>query len=105
MRERVRFGAFHGLEIGYVFNNLSSRNGTEVDPEDQEVARMMNTYWVNFAKRGDPNGEGLPNWPAFDQQKDQLLEFRPDGSAVATPDPKKARLDATEKAARSLLSR
>ncbi len=58
MRERMRFGAAHASEIPYVFNNLSGRNGAPVAREDQAVAQMMNTYWANFAKTGDPNGPG-----------------------------------------------
>ena len=88
-------------EIPYVFGTLMGRNGAAVAPKDQEVARMMNTYWANFAKTGDPNGKGLPEWPVYDPQKDEVLEFRPDGSAVSAPDPKKARLDVTEQAAKA----
>ncbi len=98
MRERMRFGAAHGSEIPYAFNNLSGRNGASVAPEDQAVARMMNTYWANFAKTGDPNGPGLPKWPRYNSSKDELLEFQLDGSAVGKSDPKKARLDVIEKA-------
>jgi para-nitrobenzyl esterase len=82
-----------------VFDNLRSRNGSASAPKDQEVADMMNTYWTNFAKNGNPNGGGLPNWPVYDPNKNEILEFRADGSAVSEPDPKKARLDVMEKAA------
>ena len=98
MRERMRFGAAHASEIPYAFNNLSGRNGAAVAPEDQAVAKLMNTYWVNFAKTGDPNSPGLPKWPRYNPSKDELLEFQLDGSAVGKSDPKKARLDVIEKA-------
>ncbi len=99
MRQRMRYGAAHASEIPYVFGALSGRGGASVDPQDHAMARLMSTYWTNFARTGDPNGQGLPNWPKYDPQKHELLEFRADGSAVSAPDPKKARLDVTEQAA------
>lgn len=101
MQQMMRFGASHASEIPYVFDNLRGRNGTTAAPKDKEVARMMNLYWTNFAKTGNPNGNGLPGWPTYDPKKNEILEFRSDGSAVGAPDPKKSRLDLIEKAVTS----
>lgn len=98
MQQRMRYGAAHASEIAYVFDNLSNRNGTPVADTDKAVAKLMNTYWTNFARTGNPNGNGLPVWPAFHSKKDELMEFRSDGSAIGEPNPKKARLDLIEKA-------
>lgn len=98
MRERARYGAGHGSEVGYVFNNLSGGRGGTPAPQDQEVARMLNGYWVNFAKTGNPNGKGLPEWPLYGIQKEEILDIQADGKLVGKPDPRKARLDVIEKA-------
>ena len=101
MRERMSSGAPHGGEIGFVFDTLAAGWGGPPTPQDQAVARMAQSYWVNFAKTGDPNGAALPNWPRHDPSKDLIFEFRPDGSAGAGPDPRKARLDVTQLATES----
>jgi para-nitrobenzyl esterase len=100
MREQVRAGAPHGGEIPFVFGTLGGRGGVPT-PEDQAVWRMAQSYWVNFARTGDPNRPGLPTWPRHVAGKDQIFDFRPDGSAGAGPDIRKARLDVTEKATQS----
>ena len=105
MREQWRDGTPHGAEVPYAFATLGVAMGPfpapPPTPEDQAVARKVNTYWANFARTGDPNGAGLPQWPLYDPGEDEILEFRPDGSAVAAPDPRSARLDVTEAAAKA----
>ena len=98
MKERMRFGPGHGTDISYVFDNLRAPEGAAVAPEDKEVARMMNAYWVNFAKTGNPNGKGLPEWPVYTPLNNQILDVQSDGKPVGKPDPRKARLDVIEKA-------
>ncbi len=100
MRERARYGAGHGSEISFVFNTLNARWGNtgEATPGEKELAKIMNTYWANFAKTGDPNGKGLPVWPLYDTQKQEILDIELEGKVIAKPDPRKARLNVIEKA-------
>jgi para-nitrobenzyl esterase len=79
-----------------VFGTLTAGRGVTPSAEDSAVSRMAQGYWVNFAKNGDPNGPGLPTWPRHDPKKDVVFEFRPDGSAGAGSDSRKARLDVTQ---------
>lgn len=101
MLQRMQYGAGHGSEVAYVFNNLNARWGaSEATPEEKKLAEMMNTYWANFAKTGNPNGAGLPLWPKYNTQSEEILEIQPDANIVSNPDPRKARLDVIEKAFR-----
>lgn len=100
MRERMQAGAPHGGEIAFVFGTLGTGGfgppPPPPTPQDQAVSHMAQSYWVNFARTGDPNGAGLPAWPRYDPSKDLIFDFHPDGTAGAVPDIRKARLDVTQ---------
>lgn len=99
MKEWMPFGAGHGAEVLYVFDNLDSRRrGPKPTSKDRQVAQIMNAYWANFAKTGNPNGDGLPDWPGFTSEKEEILDIQRDGIPVGKPDPRKARLDLIESA-------
>jgi len=69
--------------------NLTAAGSGTATPQDQEVAKMMNAYWANFAKTGNPNGEGLPEWPVYNTHNEEILDIQPDGKLVGKPDPGK----------------
>ena len=100
VRARAPYGAGHGSEVSFVFNTLNARWGApaEATAEEKELARIMNTYWANFAKTGNPNGKDLPVWPLYDTQKEEILDIDLDGKALGIPDPRKARFNVIEKA-------
>jgi para-nitrobenzyl esterase len=58
------FGAFHTGEVPYVFNTLGKLD-RPWEPIDRTLADSVSSYWANFARKGDPNGTGLPRWPAY----------------------------------------
>ena len=60
--------AYHGAEIPYVFDTAD--DWLPADGVDRALTDTMLGYWTQFAKTGDPNGAGLPNWPAFDPRRD-----------------------------------
>jgi para-nitrobenzyl esterase len=77
-------GASHAAEIGYVFRNLNGWGGGS-RPEDIALSDLMSSYWVNFAKSGDPNGPGLPAWPAFDEKDMKTMFFDQNPGARPLP--------------------
>jgi para-nitrobenzyl esterase len=60
-----QLGAYHSSEIEYVFGQLDSKAGIPWRAEDRQLSELMQNYWANFARSGDPNGPGLPKWPVY----------------------------------------
>jgi para-nitrobenzyl esterase len=58
-------GAAHSAEIQYAMGNLDLDKRYTWEPADYEVSKTMQAYFVNFIKTGNPNGPGLPDWPAY----------------------------------------
>jgi para-nitrobenzyl esterase len=67
-----KYGAFHTGEVAYVFDNLKFLN-RPFEPVDHQLAQTISSYWVNFVKTGNPNGAGLPTWPAYNTATNQTM--------------------------------
>ncbi len=81
-------GAPHGSEIPYVFGHLDQDKAMAWRPEDHAVSAQMVAAWTNFAKFGDPNGPGVPNWPAFTKANPVGMRFNANSAAGPVPNPR-----------------
>ena len=71
---RFGYGSPHGADVSYVFQHLNSSN-PQTTKADLAISDAMSSYWVNFAKHGDPNGGGLPEWPSFSDANPAVMYF------------------------------
>jgi para-nitrobenzyl esterase len=67
-------GSPHGQDVAYVFKHLDPSK-PETTKTDLEISEAMATYWTNFAKYGNPNGKGVPEWPAFSDANPKVMYF------------------------------
>jgi para-nitrobenzyl esterase len=77
-------GAFHGLELPFVFESFQEPvwRWLAFTPADVALSDRMQRYWTNFAKTGNPNGADLPEWRGFNTAGEDYLAFERDGRAV-----------------------
>lgn len=87
--EHPEFGAHHTSEIPYVFGNLDKLVDRRPEAVDYKVSDMVSSYWVNFARNGDPNGAGLPEWSAYDPAKGTIMHLAADPGMIPPASPEK----------------
>jgi para-nitrobenzyl esterase len=85
-------GSGHGSDVPYAFQTLSGGRGGAPNPEDLKLSDMISSYWINFAKNGDPNGPGLPRWPAFFENAPKVMLFDATPSARPLPNLDKVKI-------------
>jgi para-nitrobenzyl esterase len=67
-------GAGHGVEIPYVYDKIPA-DTSQYEDVDHTISRAIAGAWVQFAKTGNPNGPGLPEWPAYRSPEYRLLDY------------------------------
>jgi para-nitrobenzyl esterase len=92
-------GALHATEIPFVFGTVRAKYEDATTREDVALSDAANAYWVAFAKSGNPNAPGLPEWPRFTAEGDTIMDFAADGRPAAKRDPWRDRLDLVERVA------
>jgi len=83
--EYVKYGAFHTGEVPYAYDNLAFVR-RPWEPVDHQLAHTMASYWTNFVRTGNPNGQGLPQWPAYSSQDKQIMVLNEKPVAKPLPD-------------------
>jgi para-nitrobenzyl esterase len=79
-----KLGAYHGTEIGYVFDQHEYWQSTNV--VDDRLTDVVMDYWVQFARTGDPNVNGRPAWPQYTAARPNLMELGDHVAAIPSPD-------------------
>lgn len=76
----------HALEIGMVFDNVAkSESMSGIGPEQQKIADEMSEAWLAFAKTGNPNHDGIPEWPAYSPDNRAMMIFDDETKAMIDP--------------------
>jgi para-nitrobenzyl esterase len=71
--KRAHLGAYHGEELNFLCDSFPA--DWELSRDDEKLDEEMRAYWTDFAKTGNPNAHGLPEWPAYGPRSAQRLEL------------------------------
>jgi para-nitrobenzyl esterase len=75
------YGAFHTSEVPYALHTLKMWN-RPWQKQDYEMEKIMNAYWINFVKTGNPNSEDLLAWSRYDSQTGSVMEFNEEAKSI-----------------------
>ncbi|CAH0313759.1 Para-nitrobenzyl esterase [Massilia sp. Bi118] len=91
-------GAQHASDIPFFMDTAAIKYAGKTTARDRAMGKAMSSYLVNFARRGDPNGGGLPAWPRYARASDEIMDFAATGKPVAGKDPWGTEIDAAQTA-------
>jgi para-nitrobenzyl esterase len=78
-----RYGAYHGAEVAYAYDNLGADSDAEYTAIDYRLRDQMSGQWSAFVRTGAPHGPALVPWPAMRDAPDQVMEFSAAGGVPA----------------------
>jgi len=86
LSDNGRLRANHALDVPLVFNNVeATRSMVGPGPEPQRMADLMSSVWITFARTGNPNIEGLPEWSPYDLENRSTMIFDTKSHVVKRP--------------------
>jgi len=71
--KRAQLGAYHGEELKFLSDSFNA--DWHHNHDDEKLGEAIRAYWTQFAKTGNPNVAGLPEWPAYDAGSDQCVDL------------------------------
>ena len=84
-------GAVHSAEIEYALGNLATNKVYAWTPDDYKVSEITQAYFANFIKTGNPNGSGLPQWPALGKASEPVQFMHIDVNTQSEKEKNRAR--------------
>ncbi|WP_240792153.1 MULTISPECIES: carboxylesterase/lipase family protein [unclassified Salinibacterium] len=91
-KKLAEFGAYHGAEVAYAYDNLGADSGAAYTDADHRLRDQMSAHWVSFVRTGDPGALTRHDWPNVEDAPGQVMEFSVDGGEM-TARPRAAAID------------